>query len=99
MPLKNIPTRRRFGALQREALLANPLLNFDRLLLIKRRSQTVDAKGKAKEDLGLPQNWQGNCVLRRNYENEIAVLSPVRPDGKLTTLFKPAKPVFVGDWT
>jgi len=71
---------------RREALLANPLLDFDELLLIKRRG-----------DLGLPQNWVGNCTKKGRFDNEIAVLSPVRPDGKLTTLFRPQKDVFVGD--
>jgi formylglycine-generating enzyme required for sulfatase activity len=75
-------------ALQREALLANPLLDFDRLLVIKRRPDM----------LGLPQNWQGNCALaRQGFDNEIATLSPVRPDGKFATLYRPEKKVFVGD--
>ncbi|NQT36873.1 MAG: SUMF1/EgtB/PvdO family nonheme iron enzyme [Planctomycetes bacterium] len=69
-----------------EALLENPLLDFDKLLLIKRRG-----------NLGLPQNWQGNCVMRGEFDNEIAVLSPVCPDGKLTTLFRPENKSFVGD--
>jgi hypothetical protein len=69
-------------------LLANPLLDFDRLLLVKR-----DAA-----NLGLPQNWQGNCALSRSgYRNAIAVLSPVRPAGKLRTLFQPEGTRFVGD--
>jgi len=80
-----------FETLRREALLANPLLDFDKLLLIKRRG-----------NLGLPQNWQGNCVMRGRFDNEIAVLSPVRPSisgqyGELTTLYRPEKDVFVGD--
>ena len=75
-----------FEALRTEALLANPLLDFERLLLIKRRG-----------NLGLPQNWQGNCVMRGRFDNEIAVLSPVRPDGRLTTLYRPESDVFVGD--
>ncbi len=75
-----------FEALRTEALLANPLLDFDRLLLIKRRG-----------NLGLPQNWQGNCVMRGRFDNEIAVLSPVRPDGQLTTLYRPESDRFVGD--
>ena len=70
-----------------EALLANPLLDFDKLLLIKRRG-----------NLGLPNNWVGNCTQRGPFDNEIAVLSPVRPDGKLTTLYRPKSPVFVGDF-
>ena len=77
-----------FAVLQREALLANPLLDFDKLLLVKR--------GEGR--LGLPQNWQANCAIPgTGYDNEIAVLSPVNPQGKLTTLLKPAKTEFVGD--
>ncbi len=76
--------------LRREALLANPLLDFERLLVIKRA-----AKGK----MGLPQNWQGNCALpQTNYDNEIALLSPIHPDGELSTLYRPEDgSKFVGD--
>jgi len=87
-----------FAALQREALLANPLLDFDRLLLIKRADPTHSQNKRLGRHLGLPQNWQSNASLPKlGYENEIAVLSPVRPGGTLTTLFKPPEPVFVGD--
>jgi formylglycine-generating enzyme required for sulfatase activity len=88
-------------AFQRECLLANPLLDFDRLLLVKRRNNRH----------GLPQNWQGNCALPRGeYDNEIAVLSMADVKQRaasarafdaesppLTTLFKPEKDEFVGD--
>ncbi|MCX6909359.1 MAG: hypothetical protein NTY01_15140, partial [Verrucomicrobia bacterium] len=38
------------------------------------------------------------CALaRQGFDNEIATLSPVRPDGQLTTLYRPEKKVFVGD--
>lgn len=74
--------------LRREALLANPLLNFDRLLLVRRKA----------DRLGLPQNWQGNCALpRQGYDNQIAVLSPVDPDGSVSTLYQPPQTEFVGD--
>ena len=77
-----------FKALQREALLANPLLDFGQLLLIKR----------GEKSLGLPNNWVGNGgISPRNYENEIAVLSPLRPDAQLKTLYKPQGKDFVGD--
>ncbi len=76
------------AALSSEALLANPLLDFDKLLLVRRNPG----------NLALPQNWQGNCALPRgDIGNEIDVLSPVRPDGALTTLHKPAGGRFVGD--
>jgi len=69
-----------------EALLANPLLDFDKLILVKRHG-----------DPGMPQNWVGNCAKRGPFNNEIAVLSPVSPGGKLTTLYRPEPGAFVGD--
>ncbi|MCH7228303.1 SUMF1/EgtB/PvdO family nonheme iron enzyme [Haloferula sp. A504] len=86
-----------FAALRREALLANPLLDFDGLLVVRRR--VGDAKGKAAgRTLGLPQNWQGNCALPRNgYDNEIAVLPWNSAAGKPRTLFHPEQGEFVGD--
>jgi formylglycine-generating enzyme required for sulfatase activity len=74
--------------LRREALLANPLLDFERLLLVQRDGN----------NLGLPQNWEGNSSLPRDgFNNQIAVLSPIRPDGELRPLFRPEGGRFVGD--
>jgi len=87
-------------ALQRRALLDNPLLDFDRLLVIKRkplgdpRRKTGDKdndKGLGKF-LGLPQqsSWQLHTMPNTTgWENEIAVFSPLSQDGKLKTLFTP----------
>jgi formylglycine-generating enzyme required for sulfatase activity len=76
--------------LQKDALLANPLLDFDKLLFIRR--------SVGSPSLGLVQNWQSNCTLpREGFDNDIAQLSPVSPDGAVTTIYKPEKPVFVGD--
>lgn len=70
-------------ALGREALLANPLLDFDKLLLVQR-----GAKAPA---LGLPRNWQSNSSLRKTgYDDQIVTLSPINPNGKLTLVFKPS---------
>lgn len=78
------------ASLRREALLANPLLDFDRLLLVKR--------GNRSPSLGLPRNWQSNsCLPKQGFDDEIAVLSPVGPEGMLTTLFEPPRDSFVGD--
>ncbi|MBC8871295.1 MAG: SUMF1/EgtB/PvdO family nonheme iron enzyme [Planctomycetes bacterium] len=78
----------RFRKLRDEALLANPLLEFDRLLVLKRE----------KGQLGLPTNHQCNtCLGQHGYDNELAVLSPVRPDGQLVTLFRPRGGAFVGE--
>ena len=78
----------KYAELQRGALLANPLIDFNRLLLVRRKAN----------QLGLPQNWQGNCALpQRGYDNEIAVLSPLDRNASCQTLFKPGKGEFVGD--
>ena len=77
------------AALQRDALLDNPLLrDFSRILLIKR-----DARR-----LGLPQNWEGNSSLpRAGYDNEIALLSAPWKRARLSTLYRPESGAFVGD--
>lgn len=81
-------TAEELAALQHEALLSNPLLAFDRLLLVKRSEKL----------LGLPQNWESNSSLpHTGYDNEIAVLSGLHSEAKLTTLFKPEGGRFVGD--
>jgi len=75
-------------SLRSDALLANPLLDFERLLLVQRDANK----------LGLPQNWEGNSSLPHDgFNNQIAVLSPVRPSGELRTLFRPEGGRFVGD--
>lgn len=78
-------------ALQRGILMANPLLQtFDSILVLRR---SVHAPR-----LGLPQNWESNCVLpRTGYSNDIAVLTPVAPEGTLTTRYRPVQDTFVGD--
>ena len=74
-------------ALARKALLANPLLNFDSMLVTKR----------SEKQLGLPQNWESNSTLPMSgFDNELDVLSPV-DDGAMTTLYRPARDVFLGD--
>ncbi|MHC4399885.1 MAG: SUMF1/EgtB/PvdO family nonheme iron enzyme [Planctomycetota bacterium] len=75
-------------ALRREALLMNPLFDFDELVLLKRK----------RGQLGLPTNHQCNpCLPRTGYDNEIAVLRPSDPEGKLRTLFRPKRGRYVGE--
>jgi len=77
-----------FDRLKQEALLANPLLDFERLLLIRRGAG----------QMGMPANWQSNSSLPlTGFDNQLAVLSPVSPDGRLTTLLEPDDGRFVGD--
>lgn len=73
--------------LRREALLANPILDFDKILVVKR----------GYGNLALPANWQGNSSLWGDVDNEIALFSLKSPDAPLQTLYKPAKRNFVGD--
>jgi len=75
-----------FESLKREALMANPLLDFNKLLMVRRKGAS-----------GLPANWQGNSSLGKSFDNELAVLSPLL-DGELKTLYRPDKQQFVGDF-
>ena len=77
-----------FEALQREALLANPLLDFERLLMIRRRA----------DRLGLPMNYHGNTDIEpTGYGNTLVALSPPAPDGAVETVFQPTGDRFIGD--
>lgn len=73
--------------LRSNALLANPLLDFEKLLLVRRSTR----------NLGLPANWQGNSSLPRSgFDNEIATM-PLRPGGPITKVYRPENSSFVGD--
>ncbi|MDP6635545.1 MAG: SUMF1/EgtB/PvdO family nonheme iron enzyme [Phycisphaerae bacterium] len=86
--LKETPDEEKLKALAYEALLANPLLDFDKLLLVKR-----DSKNKF-----LVNNWLSNTAIgKTGHTNEIAYLSPISPEGEITTIYTPEKGAFVGD--
>jgi formylglycine-generating enzyme required for sulfatase activity len=85
-------------ALRHEALLANPLLDFKQLLLVKRFCSYRGIRHDNGNEPGQPVSWACHASLNTHgWDNEIAVLSPVRPDGKLTTLYRPEGTGFVGD--
>ena len=70
--------------------LANPLLNFDEILLVRR---AADAPA-----LGLPQNWQGNCSLPGGaYKNEIGALRWKEPNQAWRVIYRPEPSRFAGD--
>jgi formylglycine-generating enzyme required for sulfatase activity len=74
--------------LEREALLSNPLLNFERLLFVRR----------SENQMGLPQNWESNSSLpSRGYDNAIMSLRLASPGDAPETVFQPQGTVFVGD--
>lgn len=78
----------RFEALQREALLANPLLDFERLLMIRRRAG----------NLGLPLNYHGNDNLPpAGYANTLVAFSLRDRAAEPETLYTPEGDVFIGD--
>jgi len=94
-PAAGTAVRAQFVALQREALLANPLLEFPGLLVVKRRPA-----GKGPDRFGFPSNHECNSSLpRTGYDNELAVLTPIGPGGKgkWRTLHRPAQGGYVGE--
>jgi len=79
-----------FASLRREALLGNPLLDFDELLLVKRSAESPS--------LGLPRNWQSNSSLPTNgYDDALVVLSIKDDEATFTPLFHPEDGRFIGD--
>ncbi len=82
------PITARFEALQRVALLANPLLDFERLLVIRRNANTP----------GLPMNYNGNDDLPpTGYGNSLIAVAVKSPDTTPETLFTPEGDRFIGD--
>ena len=77
-------------ALHRQAMLDNPMIDFDQLMFVKRAANAPS--------LGLPRNWQSNSSLpKKGYDDQIGVFSLADPDRELATLFKPSDARFVGD--
>jgi hypothetical protein len=86
--LERVADEDELKALRREALLANPLLDSEGILLIER-----DARFP-----GLPQNWQGNCSLPRGeIANRIAVLRDFRGEPRLETIHQPENSKLITD--
>ncbi len=95
----------RFENFRRTALLANPLLDFASLLVIKRvplggaRRTNWEGYGYG-EYLGVPRQSSWNYGTMPNvdqWSNEIAVLSPARADAPLVTLYQPPGTRLVND--
>lgn len=99
---------RAFRALQREALLANPRLDFDRVLVVRRKlpSAPNPLTPVAMNALGLPSNHECNSSLNRTgFDNELAVLSlrtarteaASAPARALPSLHRPPAGGYVGE--
>jgi formylglycine-generating enzyme required for sulfatase activity len=73
--------------LKREALLDNPLLDFEEFIVLKR----------LKGQLGLPANHKCNAGLEQSgYDNEIAILE-LSDHQRLRTLYRPSEGEYVGE--
>ena len=82
------------------ALLENPLIDFDKILLVKRKPLLRDMPGGGwpADTYGLPANWQSNsCLPRNNWDNEIDILNLSRPEFELTAIYKSRAGEFIGD--
>lgn len=62
------------ASLRREAMLAHPLMNFDRLLFVKRMTYTSSHI--------YSDHWDGS----RRMGGNLCILSPVAPDGRVTEI-------------
>jgi len=81
-----IATVREFGELRKEALLANPLMKFGKLLF--RRAQNP----------GLEANWISNAARgKHGYGNALAVVNPQDANGEAKTIIENPNNSFVGD--
>jgi len=88
--LKAVKTPEAFTTLQSEALKANPLLDFDKILLVKRPlKNAITAAGGA---LGLPTlNSRVNDTIKKpgtGWDDTLQELSDLRGAGKLRTVYQ-----------
>ena len=74
-----------FAALKKEALLANPLLDFDHLLMVRTRSGNRYSA-----------NWQTQTSAEGPFDNELVVMSPLC-EGEVRVVHKPPPGKYVGD--
>ncbi len=85
-PEEYFAAAKRFGELRKEALLANPLMKFEKLLF--RRAQNS----------GLTANWISNAARGKGgYGNALAVVNPRDAAGEARTIIENPNNSFVGD--
>ncbi|MEI7729764.1 MAG: hypothetical protein WCO56_09325 [Verrucomicrobiota bacterium] len=88
----------------RAALLANPLLDGEKILFVRRNissgaRQDVRGSEGTTQKLGFI-SLNSRChvtIARKGWQDEITVLSEIRGEPKLTTLYKPDQDVIVRD--
>ena len=83
----------------RGALLANPLLDAGKILFVRRNISNGAARRDMKQKLGFI-SLNSHChvtIAKEGWNDEIAVLSNIRGDPRIETLYKPAGDVIVRD--
>lgn len=88
--------------LQKKALLSSPVIDFDEILLVKRKidMRDWDKLNQTKKIIrfGFPSNHECNSSLPKNgFDNELAILSGFKEKGKMETVFKPADHGYAGE--
>jgi len=84
--LETLKDETELTALRKEALMANPAIDFQKLLIVERSSKTK----------WLPANWQCNSSIpKKGHTNSIATLNV--KDGSIETIYTPKDGGFVGD--
>ena len=76
---KDAAAREQLDGLIREASLANPLLDFDKLIVVRR-------KGEANRKLNA---YTSDTIKRTGWDNEISELSNLRGEVKVRTIHRP----------
>ncbi|MDR2706061.1 MAG: SUMF1/EgtB/PvdO family nonheme iron enzyme [Planctomycetaceae bacterium] len=80
-PKKNPDAQKEFDEVLREAALANPLLDFDKILLIRRNTQ----KGWGFVALNAYTN---DTIRKKGWDNELVMLDNIRTQPKLTPIYR-----------
>lgn len=78
---KNEEAKKEFEAVLREAALANPLLDFEKILLVRRNTQ----RGWGFIALN---SYTNDTIERKGWDNELVALTDFRTEPKLTPIYK-----------
>jgi hypothetical protein len=88
--LDRVTTEADFAALQREALLANPLLDFDRLLVLERKlGKRARVAMSAELGVGTLNAHSNDSLRRTGWDNRISILSNLRGEPRIERLYQP----------
>ena len=91
---------RELNSFKSEVLLSNPLLDFDRLLMIKRKAFPHNKKHESLfyNDMGFASNHECKSSLKKTgWQNELVELSPVMPSGEINRIYEPPNGGYIGE--